>query len=188
MSAAEVLRKITATLERAEIEYMLSGSFASAYYGAARSTQDIDLVIEATPAKLGKLIETLPANEYYVELNTALEAYRRRSMFNVIDLIGGWKIDLVIRKDRAFSEEEFRRRQPANLHGVSLFVASAEDSVISKLEWAQLSDSGRQVDDVARILRLRWEALDHAYLEKWIAELGLQKPWTDALDVAGIGS
>ncbi|MGC2246162.1 MAG: hypothetical protein WA609_06135, partial [Terriglobales bacterium] len=149
-------------------------------------TQDIDLVIEATPAKLSKFIETLPKEEYYVELETALEAYQRRSMFNVIDLANGWKIDLIIRKSRAFSEEEFRRRQRASMDDVPIFVASVEDSILSKLEWAKLSDSRRQIDDVAAILRLRWDALDHSYLQKWVLELGLTEEWSEAKAASGI--
>jgi hypothetical protein len=42
MSVPEAFQRITAALDQAGIPYMLSGSFASAYYGAPRSTQDID--------------------------------------------------------------------------------------------------------------------------------------------------
>jgi hypothetical protein len=55
MTAEDVFRRITAAFDRANIPYMLSGPFAGAYYGDARSTQDIDFVIEATPAKLEAL-------------------------------------------------------------------------------------------------------------------------------------
>lgn len=165
---------------------MLSGSFASAYYGSPRSTQDIDLVIEATPAQLRAFVGALPSSEYYADLDAALGAHRRQSLFNVIDLATGWKIDLIIRKSRAFSQEEFRRRQRVSLHDVSLFLASAEDAIISKLEWANLAQSRRQIEDVAAILRVRWDALDHTYLEKWIAELGLKKEWGEARRAAGI--
>jgi len=165
---------------------MLSGSFASAHYGAPRSTQDIDLVIEATSAQLRAFVEGLSGNEYYADLDSALEAHKRQSMFNVIDLATGWKIDLIIRKSRAFSQEEFRRRQRVSLHEVPLFVASAEDVIISKLEWAKLGQSRRQIEDAAAILRVRGDALDQPYLEKWIAELGLVDEWGEALRVAGI--
>src|SRR5208282_1606210 len=174
MSVPDVFRRITTALDQAGIDYMLSGSFASAHYGAPRSTQDIDFVVEATPAQLRALVEALPSNEYYAELNAALEAHQRQSMFNVIDLATGWKIDLIIRKSRAFSLEEFHRRQRVNLHDVALFVASAEDVVISKLEWAKRAQSRRQIEDAAAILRMRREALDHSYLAKWIDELGLK--------------
>ena len=93
-------------------------------------------------------------------------------MFNVVDLVTGWKIDFIICESRAFSGEEFRRRAPFNLQGVPLFVASAEDVAISKLEWAKLAQSERQIEDVAAILRMRWDLLDHTYLGKWIRGLG----------------
>lgn len=110
---------------------MLTGSFASSYYGAPRSTQDIDLVIEATSVGLRQFVQGLPSAEYYVDLEAAMSAHRVESLFNVIDLSAGWKIDLIIRKSRAFSRKEFRRRQRVQLQGLSLFVASAEDVVIA---------------------------------------------------------
>lgn len=61
MSAPDVFRRITTGLDQASISYMLSGSFASAHYGVPRSTQDIDLVIEANPAELRAFVEALPA-------------------------------------------------------------------------------------------------------------------------------
>jgi hypothetical protein len=171
MTVPQVFQRITLALDQAGIAYMLSGSFASAYYGASRSTQDIDLVIAATPAQLRAFVQSLPSEEYYADLNAALEAYSHESLFNVIDLLTGWKIDLIIRKSRPFSQEEFRRRQVINLKDVPLSVASAEDIIVSKLEWSKLAQSQRHIEDVAGILRIRWDSLDHSYVEKWIVEL-----------------
>jgi hypothetical protein len=186
MSVADVLHRIAAALDQASIPYMLTGSFASAYYGAPRTTQDIDIVVAPTTDQLRTLVQLLGGDEYYVDLGAALEAQQRQSLFNVVDRVTGWKIDFIIRKSRAFSEEEFRRRAPFDLHGSLLFVASAEDVVISKLEWAKLAQSARQIEDVAAILRMRWDSLDHIYLEKWISELGLAKEWNGARSAAGV--
>jgi hypothetical protein len=186
MSIQDVFQRITSALDQAGIAYMLSGSFASAYYGAARSTQDIDFVIHATSEQLRSFIGALPPSEYYADLDSALEAHQRQSMFNVIDQATGWKIDFIIRKSRPYSQEEFRRRQRVTLHGVALFMTTAEDAVISKLEWAKLAQSRRQIEDSAAILRARWDALDRSHLEKWVAELGLGSEWGDARQVAGI--
>ena len=95
--------------DRATIPYMLAGSFASAYYGALRTTQDIDVVVAATPDQLRTFVQLLARDESYVDLDAALEAHKRQTMFNVVDLVTGWKIDFIIRMSRAFSEEEFRR-------------------------------------------------------------------------------
>ncbi len=186
MSVPEVFERITRALDQAGVAYMLSGSFASAYYGALRSTQDIDLVIAGTPSQLRAFVESLPSHEYYADLNAALEAHKHESLFNVIDLATGWKIDLIMRKSRAFSQEEFSRRQRANLQGIQIFVASAEDVVVAKLEWSKRAQSQRHIDDVAGILRMRGESLDRSYLQKWVGELGLEKEWTDARRAAGI--
>src|SRR5260370_10111919 len=177
MSVPEVFQRITAALNQAGIPYMLSGSFASAYYGAPRSTHDIDIVIEATPTQLRAFVQGLRSNEYYVDLDAALEAHKRQSLFNVIDLASGWKVDLVIRKSRPFSEEEFRRRQQVNLQGTPLFLASPEDVVISKLEWSNLAQSRRQIEDVAAILSVRLRQLVHSSLLHRILELGLKTRW-----------
>jgi hypothetical protein len=186
MSLPQVLERITKALDQAEIAYMLSGSIASAYYGTPRSTRDIDIVISATPPQLRSFLERLPAAEYYADLDTALEALQRRSMFNIIDLLTGWKIDMVIRKQRHFSQEEFGRRQLVDLQNVPVNIASAEDVVISKLEWAKSAKSGRQIEDVAGILRLRWNSLDQSYLGTWIRELELTHEWDNARHIAEI--
>jgi hypothetical protein len=186
MSIPEVVQRITTALDQNNIAYMLTGSFASAYYGTPRSTQDIDVIVEATLAQLRGLVQSLPVEQYYSDLDAALQAHKVESMFNVIDLSTGWKIDLIIRKSRPFSREEFRRRVRVNLQGVSLFVASAEDIVIAKLEWSKLAQSQRQIEDAAAILRARWEALDRSYIEKWTGELRLEQEWDKARGAAGI--
>ena len=65
-------------------------------------------------------------------------------------------------------------------------MASAEDVVIAKLEWSKLAQSQRQIEDVASILRLRWEVLDRSYLERWISELDLKQEWSNAKRMAEI--
>jgi hypothetical protein len=188
MSIPDVFRRITSALDQSGIAYMLTGSFASAHYGAPRSTQDIDFVIESSAAQLRTFVQNLPVEEYYADLDAALEAHQRESLFNVIDLTTGWKIDLIFCKSRPFSREEFGRRQLINLQDLRLFVASAEDVVIAKLEWSKLAQSQRQVQDVSAILRIQRGSFDRPYLEKWVNELGLQSEWNDALRQAEIGS
>lgn len=187
MSIAEVLRTVTDALDRAELPYMLTGSSASTYYGAPRTTQDIDLVVATNPQRLQSFVEFLPADKYYADLDAALEAHRHRSLFNVLDRVSGWKIDLIIRKDRAFSQEEFRRRKKIVLDGVPVFAATPEDVIISKLEWAKMAQSERQIEDVAGILRIRWKSLDQAYIEHWVRELGLEAEWNAAHRDANVG-
>ena len=171
---------MAAHLDAAGVPYMVAGSFASTYHGVPRSTQDIDIVIDPTGASLAALLAALPEPDYYVDHDAARDALRRRSTFNVIDLATGWKIDLVIRKARPFSVEEMARRQRGELFGAAVAIATAEDAIIAKLEWAKLRDSERQLRDVAGVLDVRAATLDIAYIEKWVTDLGLETQWARA--------
>jgi len=108
-------------------------------------------------------------------VDAALDAYKREALFNVIDLKTGWKIDMIIRKSRAFSREEFNRRRQLTLQGVSLFVASAEDVIIAKLEWSKLGQSQRQIEHAVGSLKLRWNSL----VSRLSGEVGSRATFTE---------
>lgn len=186
MSASDVLRRVISALNQAGISYMLSGSFASAFYGSKRSTVDIDIVIDVMPEQMGSFLQALPPEQYYVDLDAALQALRQQSMFNLIDQKSSWKIDFIIRKSRPFSLKEFSRRQQVKFDDIAVYITSPEDVVLSKLEWAKMGQSQRQIEDVAAILQLRWKSLDQEYIREWMTELGLEKEWDDARVLAGI--
>lgn len=186
MSATDLFRRITGELDAAGIPYMLTGSFASSYHGIPRATQDLDLVIAPTAEQLRALLPRFPTPAYYVDEGAALEALHHASQFNILDLDSGWKIDLIIRKDRPFSLVEFSRREQTEVEGVPLMIATVEDVILAKLEWAKLGESDRQVEDVATLLRVRHADLDRPYLNRWLAELQVEREWREACTRAGI--
>jgi hypothetical protein len=87
---------------------MVVGSFASTAHGEPRSTHDLDLVIDPSPAQLDQLLSKLDLDAYDVDAEVARDALARRAMFNVIEIATAWKIDLVIRRARPFSVEELQ--------------------------------------------------------------------------------
>ncbi|KAB2900027.1 MAG: nucleotidyltransferase family protein [Kofleriaceae bacterium] len=177
MTGSETLRWLVAALEQAAVPYMVVGSFASSVYGRPRTTHDLDVVIDPTAASLDAFLGALDMDRFYVDADVARDALRRRTMFNVIDSTTGWKVDLVIRKQRPFSVEEFRRKQSGTILGVPVQLATAEDVVIAKLEWALAGGSARQLDDVRGILAAHGDRLDLAYVTAWAETLGLADIW-----------
>lgn len=175
-----LLRSIVASLTAIEIPHMVVGSFASTFHGEPRTTRDLDLVIDPSSGQLNRLVEDLDPEKYYVDPDVARDALRRRSMFNVIEAATAWKVDLIIRKARAFSIEELRRREVVTMFETKVATATAEDTVIAKLEWAKQGASDRQLEDVAGILRVRGSDLDRVYIERWVAELELAEQWQRA--------
>ena len=95
-------------------------------------------------------------------------------MFNALDLDGGWKADLIIRKDRPFSRQKFARRRQIDAMGGAFWVVSPEDAILSKLEWMKGRESNIQYSDALGVAAEHWGALDLAYLQKWAEELDVQ--------------
>jgi hypothetical protein len=185
MGAEDLFLKLKEALEAVGIPYMVTGSFVSAVHGVPRATHDIDVVIAPTSAQLSALVRQFAESAYYVEVEDALQALRYESQFNVIDERGVWKIDFIIRKDRPFSTVEFGRRRLTTILGVSVYAATAEDILIAKLEWAKMGESERQLRDASGIIAIQGADLDRAYVERWVAELSLEKEWERARALAG---
>jgi hypothetical protein len=154
VSVRELLGRLSNLLEAAGVQYMLTGSYASSLHGTPRATQDIDLVVAPTRQQLAALLKLLPDTEYYVSPEAVFEALAHRGQFNVIDFATGWKVDFIILKDRDFSHEEFQRRRVQDLGGLPFHVASPEDVLIAKLEWAELGEDSRGLTPAER--RPKW--------------------------------
>ena len=174
MSLAALLVGTIGRLERAGVPYMITGSVASSYHGEPRATRDLDIVIDPDPGGVGRLVGALEADGLYVDADAAHRALDDRTQFNAIDATTGWKVDFLVRKERPFSVEEFGRRTRANLFGTPAWIASPEDTIIAKLEWAMAGGSDRQLDDVVSMLAVGGDTLDLAYIDRWVADLGLQ--------------
>lgn len=177
MSAKEILRRVVAALDAAGIPYMVTGSFAAGFWGVQRSTFDIDIVIDPSKQALETFIASFDESQVYVDLDTARDALQRRSQFNLIDIETNWKVDLIIRKSRPFSQEEMARRARGTLFELDVRIATVEDSIISKLEWAKAGESERQLRDVREMLDVHRDRLDRAYVERWVRELELDELW-----------
>jgi hypothetical protein len=169
----EVVARVVAEIEQSGLTYMVAGSFASNLHGIPRMTQDADLVIDGDERAILQLVHLLEP-DFYVSDSAALEAVRLRSMFNAIHLGTGFKVDLVVRRQRPFSVEELRRRQPGALAAREVAFATAEDTILTKLEWARLGDSERQYRDAAGIVQVQTGRLDWPYLERWADDLGVR--------------
>jgi hypothetical protein len=186
VNATASLRKFVDALERAGVPYMLTGSYASSFHSLPRATRDLDFVISPTREQIRALVAELPKDEFYVDERAALEALNGYGQFNAIDTTTGWKADFIIQKPRSFSRSEFERRYRAALDGVELTIATAEDVVLAKLEWAKLGASDRQIEDAATVLRARAQKLDWDYLDRWALQLGVEAQWSAAVRAAGI--
>jgi hypothetical protein len=178
MSQPELLKRVVAVLEKAGIEYMVTGSIASSAYGAPRLTHDVDLVLDLSPAGLKPLIEAFPSPEFYFSEEAALDAIRGRSMFNLLWMDTGVKMDFWLVTQTPFDQSRFARKRVIEALGLRFSIASPEDMILVKLRWCQESGgSEKQFVDALRVYEVQHRILDLEYLEHWARELHVEELW-----------
>jgi hypothetical protein len=93
-----------------------------------------------------------------------------QGMFNLMHLDSAIKVDLIVRKNSEYRHAEFERRKSVEFAGISTWITSREDLILSKLVWARDSGSEMQLRDVRTLID---ESVDGLYLKDWAAKLGV---------------
>jgi hypothetical protein len=175
----DVAKRVADVFEQLGIRYCIGGSIASGIHGEYRATNDADLVADILPEHIAPLVQALEG-EFYIDPDMMRGALRARGSFNLIHLRTAYKVDVYVPKNRLFDRAEIERSQlqPIPLADGGAWqapVASAEDTVLAKLDWYRQGGevSDRQWRDVIYILRLREAELDMAYLRQGAASLGV---------------
>ena len=175
---------VTQTLERLGIPYAVGGSLASSLHGVMRSTLDVDIVADMRLEHIQPLVAAL-SKDFYADDEMMRDAIEHKSSFNLIHYDTTFKVDIFIRKSRAFDQMQLERRRTSIIATdpeQSVYVTSPEDVILSKLEWYRMGGevSDRQWRDILGVLKTRAGDLELVYLRKWAQELKV----TDLLERA----
>jgi hypothetical protein len=172
----DALEPVVDALEALGVRYRVGGSVASSALGVPRSTLDVDIACELDLGQVAQFVASL-SDRYYIDGDMISDAIRRRASFNLVHLATMLKVDVFIRKGRAFDAQSFERvtRKPLDVAaGARSFdLTTAEDIILHKLEWYRLGDeiSERQWLDVVGVLKVQARAIDLAYLRHWASAL-----------------
>lgn len=183
-----VTMQVADALDALGVPYAIGGSFASAIHGVMRATMDADLVVDMASSDAGPLVQAL-AGAFYADAETMREAVRHQSSFNLIHLATMFKVDVFVAKARAFDRSQLARRQLVLLSEEPeryAYVASAEDTILAKLEWYRLGGgvADRQFRDVLGVIVVQGERLDFDYLRTMAAQLAVSDLLEQALQAA----
>jgi hypothetical protein len=182
-NAIDIALKVAGALQAVGAAYFVGGSLASSLQGEPRATNDIDFVISLPVGRINALRDAL-GDEFEVDTDMLRDAVLHARSANAFYLPVVTKIDFFGRGSEPFDESEFSRRSATlvGTNGQSLFVKSAEDTVLRKLLWFREggSVSEKQWRDIIGVLRISQKTLDNSYLDSWAARLNLTELLTRA--------
>jgi hypothetical protein len=174
----DTLNDLVVRLNDLGVEYMVTGSVAMSSYVPARSTMDIDVIIQIERSDVERFEQRF-AGDYYVSLDSIRQARERNSMFNVLNFETGIKIDFITKKPNAFEAAKFERRRRSRIGEIEFWVIAKEDLILSKLSWAKDSHSERQFEDIRRLIE---SGADTEMIDNEIADQGLGAVWQAYLE------
>lgn len=171
--------------------YLLGGALAVAAWAEARSTQDVDLVIDLAVEQIRPLSEELARRGILMPADLMLNVLTESR--GDVALVGyhtlwGHKAELFpLRPGDDLRASALSRRRLVDLGEPlgQVYVHSPEDLILYKLRYYSLSQQPKHVRDITAVLLALTSSLDYPYLTTWTRRLGLDAVWRYMQSQAG---
>lgn len=173
-----LLGQVAGILERLQIRYLVTGSFATMFYGEYRATNDIDIVADLQSPHVKPFCAAFPESDFWLSDDAVWLAVRERFQFNIIHKLTFTKVDVIVPPLTPFAKntlERVRRFNPTPT--VQAWVSAPEDVILNKLRFYREGGSEKHLRDIAGVLRISGTTLDLPYLTHWADELKVRELW-----------
>ena len=178
LQPSELLQIIADFLEAEHVPYRVVGSMASIAYGEFRFTNDIDIVADLRLSHVDALCQTFAEPDYFVARHAVEDAIRTNFQFNIIHIFSGLKIDVMLPKETDYARlEQSRAQHLCGPDGFGAWFAAPEDVILNKLIFFQLGGIEKHLRDIAGIIKVKGDAIDVPYIERWSRQLGVDREW-----------
>ena len=177
-----------APLNRARIDYVVTGGLAAIVYGHPRLTLDVDVVIRLGATDSVTFASLWSPGEFYCPPVDVIEEERARESqghFNVIHHDTAMRADVYLAGNDPLQDWALAHRVDRDIQGEIVRFAPIEYVIVYKLQYAQMGGSDRHLRDIARMIEVNPTDIDYAALDGWIAHLGLAELWMRAQSLAG---
>jgi hypothetical protein len=184
MNVEQLAAIVIDACEAEQIAHMLTGAFASSFYGVPRSTSDVDLVIDLEkPDRFAALADRLSGRVVFdpqVQFDTLTWGRRHVGMTTTDP---PFQVELFELFDDLFVREQFARRQRVVSHnlGRAIWLPTPEDLIIQKLRWGRPKD----LDDARDVFLVQGPThLDQDRIADWCARHGTTAVFQSIVDVS----
>jgi hypothetical protein len=186
MQDPDLISLFVAPLEKAGIQYMITGSIASSIYGEPRNTLDIDLVVLLEKHHIALLPTLFFENNFYLPPSEVIAIESRREAhghFNIIHHQTGLKADIYLSRNHPFLPWALKNIRRVETPASPINLAPPEYLIIHKLEFYREGGSQKHLRDIAGVIEQ--QTLDHSFLERALKDLNLTAQYQAAKDLTG---
>ncbi|MGH7544470.1 MAG: hypothetical protein ACREK7_11095 [Gemmatimonadota bacterium] len=156
-------------------------------YATYRSTIDIDVLVQLTPADVGRLKERFPEPDYHLDEGAARKAIAGKQQFNILHIPSAMKIDVFPVADALARAQIARGESRPVFDDIEARISPPEELIVSKLVYYQEGGSDKHVNDIAAILEISGDLIDRERVESLAAQVGVGDVWRQVLERVGTG-
>ena len=170
-------------LNRANVEYMITGGLAAVIYGHPRLTLDVDVVVRLAKDEVPRFAELWPAEEYYSPPPEVIEEESARAEhghFYIIHSESAMRADIYIAGNQALNVWALQNRVELSIERHVVQVAPIEAVILGKLKFFAMGGSERHLIDIGRMIEISGHLIDQNSLDAWISRLQLLDAWRKA--------
>ena len=185
MQDLNLFKIYTDILIQNNFRYFITGSVAAIVYGDPRLTHDIDLVISLLNSQVKKFTLAFPEEQFYcppVEVIKTELNRKSRGHFNLIHHETGFKGDIYLTGEEELQLWAMKNSREIDFEGNVIFIAPPEYVIIKKLEFYKEGKAQKHIIDIKGILANSKDLIDFDFLNKSIAERGLNDYWSNLTD------
>jgi hypothetical protein len=166
MSSDEISRSVVEILNRHRVAYMVVGSLSTNFHSTIRSTKDADIVVQSDLGGIARLIADECAT-LRLDPQLGFESVTATTKIILRAEQEEFEVELFGLSDDPHDQERFKRRICVDWFGLPMWMASAEDALITKLRWANQIGRAKDIADAQNIVGVSGDNLDWPYIEHW---------------------
>jgi hypothetical protein len=174
MNTDEIVLTVIDFLNEHELPYMVVGSLATNVYCVPRSTEDGDIVVQSSIVQVAREISRAHGKVRF-DPQVSFESVTATRKVVLRTENHGFEVELFQLSVDAHDQARFQRRTLVETMGRKVWIASAEDMIVTKLRWSQQAGREKDISDARNLIGVQREHVDWPYVETWCDRHGTRE-------------
>lgn len=162
----QLIIKISRSLDKEKIPYMIIGGQAVLLYGSPRLTKDIDITLGINIDRLSQLVKLVKLIKLTIIPHNFKDFAVKTMVLPTKDIKTGIRVDFIF-SFTPYEQQAINRVNKVKLGKTTVRFASVEDLIIHKI----ISGRPKDMEDIESII-LKHHQFDVAYIKKWLKNIG----------------